>query len=141
MFIYVRSCLYVTAPDFGATCERMMPHIRFLAVAFVLALLAAGALVALLPHERAHAIPSGQPCGGFSGGSCDKGLWCEPAAGKCASSASGPQVGTCVAVPKLCIARKHGKSFQPVCGCNRKTYSSDCFRRAYKVGKSHDGKC
>jgi hypothetical protein len=28
-----------------------------------------------------------------------------------------------------------------VCGCNGKTYSSDCFRRAYKIAKSHDGKC
>ncbi|HXE87713.1 MAG TPA: hypothetical protein VN524_13070 [Hyphomicrobiaceae bacterium] len=28
-----------------------------------------------------------------------------------------------------------------MCGCNGKTYSSDCFRRAYKIAKSHDGKC
>jgi hypothetical protein len=97
-----------------------------------------------MPHGRAHAVPAGQPCGGLAGTACDKGLWCEPAAGKCASpvgAQSGPPPGTCVAVPKLCIARKHGKSFQPVCGCNSKTYSSDCFRRAYRVAKFHDGKC
>jgi hypothetical protein len=98
-----------------------------------LAIALLGALAAvLIPHDRAVAVPAGQNCGG--GAMCDKGLWCEPNA--CAS-----QVGVCVAVPKLCIARKRSKSFQPVCGCNSKTYSSDCFRRAYKIGKSHDGKC
>jgi hypothetical protein len=44
-------------------------------------------------------------------------------------------------VPRLCFARKKSKSFQPVCGCNSKTYSNDCFRRAQRVAKSHDGKC
>lgn len=83
----------------------------------------------------AYAVPVGQPCDG-AGGVCDKGLWCEPPAGMCASTA-----GVCVAIPRLCIARKKSKSFKPVCGCNSKTYSSDCFRRAYKVPKHHDGKC
>jgi hypothetical protein len=53
----------------------------------------------------------------------------------------GAAEGVCVAIPRLCVARKKSKSFRPVCGCNSKTYSSDCFRRAYKIGKSHDGKC
>ena len=84
----------------------------------------------------AHAVPAGQSCGGVVGTACDKGLWCEPPAGKC-----GATVGVCVAVPRLCIARRKSRSFKPVCGCNSKTYSSDCFRRAYRIGKSHDGKC
>ena len=101
--------------------------------------LAAGALFVvglLLFAAAARAVPLGQPCGGPEGAACDKGLWCEPTEGACGSNA-----GMCVKVPRLCIARKHGKSFQPVCGCNNKTYSNDCFRRAYKVAKSHDGKC
>jgi hypothetical protein len=49
--------------------------------------------------------------------------------------------GVCVPIPRLCFARKRSKGFKPVCGCNKKTYSSDCFRRAYKVGKAHEGKC
>lgn len=84
----------------------------------------------------AHAVPVGQPCEGATGAVCDKGLWCEPPSGMCASTA-----GACVALPRICIARKKSKSFQPVCGCNGKTYSSDCFRRAQKIGKARDGKC
>jgi hypothetical protein len=78
----------------------------------------------------------GRPCGGPGGAECSKGQWCEPVAGACNS-----QRGTCVAVPRLCISRKKTKSFQPVCGCNDKTYSNDCFRRAYRIPKAHDGKC
>jgi hypothetical protein len=85
----------------------------------------------------AHAVSLGQACGGTAGSTCDKGLWCEPPPGACSAA----QEGMCVAIPRLCIARKRSKSFRPVCGCNSKTYSSDCFRRAYKIGKSHDGKC
>jgi hypothetical protein len=116
-----------------------MPRIRPLALIFALSLIAVGVVVSMR-HDTAHAVAAGQPCGSAIGAACDKGLWCEPAAGKCTSS-SGPTLGTCVAVPRLCIARKHGKSFQPVCGCNSKTYSNDCFRRAYRVAKLHDGKC
>lgn len=83
---------------------------------------------------QAYAVPAGQSCGG--GRLCDKGLWCEPPTGMCASI-----VGVCVAVPRLCIARKNSKSFKPVCGCNRKAYSNDCFRRAKKVGKLREGAC
>jgi len=114
-----------------------MPHIRLAVFALALTFIAVVALS--MPH-KAHAVPAGQQCGGVAGTACDKGLWCEPAAGKCASQ-SGVTSGTCVAIPRLCIARKNAKSFQPVCGCNSKTYSNDCFRRAYRVAKFHDGKC
>jgi hypothetical protein len=92
-------------------------------------------VASIVPARQAHAVPLGQPCGGDSA-ACDKGLWCEPPAGSCDATA-----GVCVAVPRICVARKRSKSFKPVCGCNSKTYSSDCFRRAYKVAKEHDGKC
>jgi hypothetical protein len=90
----------------------------------------------VLARGPAHAVSVGQACGGAAGAACDKGLWCEPPTGKC-----GAVEGVCVAVPRLCFARKRSKSFRPVCGCNSKTYSGDCFRRADRVGKSHDGKC
>lgn len=107
----------------------IMHQIRHLSLALLVALVAM-----LAAQPRAHAVPPGQTCGG--GALCDKGLWCEPVPGTCAS-----QVGVCVTVPRLCIARKKTASFQPVCGCNSKTYSNDCFRRAYRIAKSHDGKC
>jgi hypothetical protein len=102
-------------------------------VSIVSALVGASMFLAGAP---AHAVSLGQACGGVAGATCDKGLWCEPPTGMCGSGE-----GVCVAVPRLCIARKRSKSFRPVCGCNGKTYSSDCFRRGYKVGKLHEGKC
>jgi hypothetical protein len=100
--------------------------------------LALGALLATsLPlATRAHAVPAGEPCGTETGAVCDRGLWCEPPTGNCTST-----TGVCVAVPRFCVVRKKSRSFRPVCGCNNKTYSSDCFRRAYKVAKSREGKC
>jgi hypothetical protein len=92
-------------------------------------------VASIISSPAAQAVALGQPCDGI-GAACDKGLWCEPPTGLCTATA-----GVCVAVPRLCVARKRSKSFQPVCGCNSKTYSSDCFRRAFKVTKSHDGKC
>ena len=102
-------------------------------VALALTLLFA---VSILLENQAHAVAVNQPCGAATGAVCDKGLWCEPPMGKCAATA-----GVCVAVPRICFARKKSKNFRPVCGCNSRTYSSDCFRRAYKVPKFRDGKC
>jgi hypothetical protein len=103
-------------------------------IAALVALILLAASVVSIP--QAHAVLAGQTCGGVSGATCDKGLWCEPSAGMCGTTA-----GVCVAIPRLCFARKRSKDYKPVCGCNSKTYSSDCFRRAYKVAKSYDGKC
>jgi hypothetical protein len=89
-----------------------------------------------LTHSRAVAAKLGQACGGADAAICEKGLWCEPAAGLCAGA-----LGICVQVPRFCVSRKKTNSFRPVCGCNNKTYSNDCFRRAYRVPKFHDGKC
>ena len=91
-------------------------------------------IAVLVPHGSAGALPAGAACG--TGAACDKGLWCEPAEGACAS-----QAGSCVTIPRLCFARKRSKGYRPVCGCNSKTYSSDCFRRAQKIAKLHDGRC
>jgi hypothetical protein len=103
-----------------------------IAVMIVSAVMAA-AMLAVAP---AHAVSLGQACGGVTASACDKGLWCEPPTGMCSSSE-----GVCVPIPRLCFARKRSKGFRPVCGCNSKTYSSDCFRRAYRIGKFHEGKC
>jgi hypothetical protein len=79
------------------------------------------------------AVPAGGSCGAFVGDVCDKGLFCEARAGVCTLFAGG-----------RCTRRPPARScagFRPVCGCDGKTYQSDCQRRAAGVSKLADGRC
>lgn len=83
--------------------------------------------------DTVQAASEGGRCGGGSKIRCDKGLWCEPPPGRC----SGRHVrGKCVDPPGFC-----SMIYQPVCGCDGKTYSNDCVRRSERVGKRRDGAC
>ena len=64
---------------------------------------------------------------------CARGHFCEPRPGQCSTQKTG---GSCVRTPEVCTM-----IYQPVCGCNGKTYGNDCERRAHRVGKKHDGAC
>jgi hypothetical protein len=82
---------------------------------------------------EANAVGQGLACGGFAGIPCNAGLFCEFAVGQCGRF---DMMGRCAKAPDVCNQR-----FQPVCGCDGKTYGNDCERQASKVSKAHNGKC
>src|SRR5262249_36902513 len=90
------------------------------------------ALLAGAP-DRADAAKQGEKCEGLVGIACDRGLWCEKAPGTCQAADT---FGTCVKQPDVCA-----QVYQPVCGCDGKTYSNDCDRGRSRISKNHDGAC
>lgn len=78
-------------------------------------------------------IGEGQLCGtrGVSG-ACAEGLYCKFKS-ECGATDSG---GSCVARPKACT-----KIYKPVCGCDGKTYPSDCVAASEGADVQHNGAC
>jgi hypothetical protein len=83
---------------------------------------------------------SGQTCGGIASLECaDPDEFCnyEPSAGGqgCDGTISDAG-GACRERPQVCT-----EQFDPVCGCDRRTYSTDCVAHSEGMSVLHDGQC
>ncbi len=82
---------------------------------------------------------AGEACGGASGATCGNDEFCnsDPAAGGsgCEDMAEGNS-GVCDERPAVCT-----REFNPVCGCDRKSYGNACTAEAMGVSILHEGTC
>ncbi|MSP90328.1 MAG: hypothetical protein EXR79_00755 [Myxococcales bacterium] len=83
--------------------------------------------------STSNACPVSGLCGGFAGIKCPAGQACDIA------SCGADVPGKCVVAPPVPCPGADGKS--QVCGCNAKTYASDCQRLAAGVAKKAAGPC
>src|SRR5262249_6678869 len=80
--------------------------------------------------------PSMQPGGGcMAGHECDEGLFCYPPQGSCNATLQG---GRCVLKQKASACDGEVGS---MCGCDGKTYASECLARVSNVGVAKVGAC
>jgi hypothetical protein len=78
---------------------------------------------------------SSKRCGGFEGKTCDTGEFCDYAVGTCGDLDG---AGTCFKNSGLGGC---GAVWQPVCGCNGRTYGNECERLIDGVSKRSEGEC
>lgn len=73
-------------------------------------------------------------CGSIAGLTCGSNEWCDPTPSDACGAAD--LMGTCKETDVLC-----SQIWQPVCGCDGKTYSNDCVRLTHLVQLAHAGAC
>jgi hypothetical protein len=78
--------------------------------------------------------PEGVVCGTRGAAACPADMFCSYAAGADCGAADKP--GHCMKRPELCP-----EIFQPVCGCDGKTYSNACHAASEKVGVRQNAAC
>jgi hypothetical protein len=76
----------------------------------------------------------GEVCGGLTGAACERGEYCDfPPDASCGAA---DQTGTCAPIPDACDL-----IFDPVCGCDGRTYSNACLANLAGVSVASDGEC
>ena len=92
--------------------------------------------IGYVPESQAGGDKNGsQVCGKFGDPPCPQGQLCDPNGGQCGETEA---EGVCVMLPEK---EKCPLDLIPNCGCDGKTYSSNCLRQHAGVRKAHDGKC
>jgi len=76
--------------------------------------------------------PCAATCGGEAGDTCEEGQFCKLPDGECSEDAE----GECQDLPMICPP-----IYAPVCGCDGRTYSSDCYADVAGVAIDHEGPC
>lgn len=76
----------------------------------------------------------GETCGGIVGAACDEGEFCNYAPD--ARCGEADTTGTCETMPEVCT-----RQYDPVCGCDDKTYGNACEAHAAGVSIASPGAC